>query len=67
MAALAKASGLQEELARTSQLLMDGARARWVYVDVKVDSMLTKMRDLLQGGVLHVSNPVALMTQHGED
>lgn len=28
VAALAKASGLKEELARTSQLLMDGARSR---------------------------------------
>lgn len=29
MTSLAKASGLKEELARTSQLLVDGALARW--------------------------------------
>ncbi len=32
MAALAKSSGLKEELARTSQLLMDGALSRYVVI-----------------------------------
>lgn len=32
MAALAKASGLKEELARISQLLVDGALARWALI-----------------------------------